>query len=169
MIGGEFTSVNGVPRTQIARLNSDGSLDQAFNLIFAREQAFTINKINIQTDGKIVVSGDFNLVNGIMRYYHARLNPDGTTDQSFNSSLVIFDPRFLLPNGKFLAMYRPPSSPRIVRLNSDGSQDTGFAEIVLRVSGRQARSDLFDVQLKATARYFLLVDFTAAAAPEGQV
>jgi len=43
----------------------------------------TVFAIAAQPDGKILIGGQFNAVNGIQRLNLARLNPDGTLDASF--------------------------------------------------------------------------------------
>ena len=79
VIGGNFTSVNGQPRNFIARLNSNGSLDLAFNPN-ANSDA---ENLALQADGKIVVGGSFTTIGGFARNYIARLNPDGSADPGF--------------------------------------------------------------------------------------
>ncbi|MCF8459671.1 MAG: T9SS type A sorting domain-containing protein [Flavobacteriales bacterium] len=57
VIGGSFTSYDGTPRNRIARLNIDGSLDATFD---SGEGANgMIQTASIQTDGRIVIGGDF--------------------------------------------------------------------------------------------------------------
>lgn len=68
IIGGDFTSVNGVTHNRLARLDSSGNLDASFTPSFSS----SVSSIVIQADGKIVV-GTTSLV---------RLNSDGTTDTS---------------------------------------------------------------------------------------
>ncbi|MEP6900614.1 MAG: delta-60 repeat domain-containing protein, partial [Actinomycetota bacterium] len=76
LIGGQFTSVGGLPRTYLARLNTDGTPDTAF--------APTLNNpvvtLDLETDGKIVIGGYFSVVNGQTRTNLARLNADGSLD-----------------------------------------------------------------------------------------
>src|SRR5450755_336324 len=55
LIGGDFTTVLGVTRNRIARLNPDGTLDTAFN----PNANATVQSIAVQTDGKILVGGGF--------------------------------------------------------------------------------------------------------------
>ena len=55
LIGGSFTTVLGVPRNNIARLNTDGTLDTAFN----PNANGAVYAIAVQADGKILVGGDF--------------------------------------------------------------------------------------------------------------
>ena len=41
----------------------------------------------LQADGKIMIGGNFTSFNGTSRYHIARLNADGTLDNSFNPGL----------------------------------------------------------------------------------
>ncbi|MBK7392594.1 MAG: delta-60 repeat domain-containing protein [Chloracidobacterium sp.] len=61
LIGGIFTSILGTARNNIARLNTDGTLDTAFNPN-ANGGVFAIA---LQPDGKIVVGGEFFGTNSI--------------------------------------------------------------------------------------------------------
>ena len=83
LLGGDFTSISGVPRNHIARLNPDGTLDTAFNPN-ANESVFAIA---VQPDGKILVGGLFhgaNSIGGQARNYVARLDGITGAADSFN-------------------------------------------------------------------------------------
>ena len=80
LIGGSFDSVLGVTRNNIARLNTNGTLDTAFN----PNANFSVLSIALQTDGKILTGGNFNTMGGQTRNHIARLHPDGTIDSSFD-------------------------------------------------------------------------------------
>lgn len=82
LIGGDFTSVNGVPLNRIARLNSDGSVDTAFNPPGGAGDV--VSAIALQTDGRVLIGGAFTNVNGVAFNHLARLNDDGTVDPTFN-------------------------------------------------------------------------------------
>jgi uncharacterized delta-60 repeat protein len=90
LIGGVFTTLspNGGPpvtRNYIARLNTDGTLDTAFNANFdPRPGGAWVNTIAVQADGKILAGGQFFSIGGQPRSNIARLNPDGTLDTAFN-------------------------------------------------------------------------------------
>lgn len=81
LITGDFTSVHGVTRNRVARLNTDGSLDTSFDP--GAGSALAVRAIVVQPDGKILVGGDFTTFGGSPREYVVRLNPDGTVDTSF--------------------------------------------------------------------------------------
>jgi len=82
LIGGAFSLINGVVRRSIARLNADGSVDATFNPRSGANNS--VNAILLQTDGKIIIGGNFTTFNGIRRNRLARLNPNGSLDD-FNA------------------------------------------------------------------------------------
>jgi uncharacterized delta-60 repeat protein len=132
MIGGVFTTYNGTSINRIARLNTDGTLDASFNPGIGANG--TINKLTIQSDGKIIMSGQFTSYNGNAMNRIARLNNDGTLDLSFNpgtgannqirANSIQSDGKIII-TGQFTA-YNGTSRNRIARLNTDGTLDTTF-------------------------------------------
>lgn len=94
LIGGYFTSYNGLARKHIARLNSDGTLDTSFG--FAVGLDSTVKEIVLQSDGKILVIGDFLDFDGISRKKIARLNADGTLDTTFILETELMESKRLL-------------------------------------------------------------------------
>lgn len=79
-VGGPFSSINGTSRMSLARINSDGTLDAAFD---ANLPISEIRSVLLQPSGKLLIGGNFFLPGD--RRGFARLNPDGTLD-SFNPS-----------------------------------------------------------------------------------
>lgn len=142
IVGGNFGAFNDVPQGNITRLNSDFSIDIAFNTNGIGFDTLlvppAVRDIEIALAGKIVVAGNFTIFNGVARKKVARLNPDGRLDASFNfnteDARSIYD---VLPlsNGKILVVGTYNSTgvtttfplPRLVlRLNEDGSPDTSL-------------------------------------------
>jgi uncharacterized delta-60 repeat protein len=87
MIGGSFGTLtpNGgssLARVGLARLNADGTVDMAFGNPNVNGQ---VDSIVAQSDGKVIVGGQFTLIAGQMRNRIARLNLDGTAD-SFDAN-----------------------------------------------------------------------------------
>jgi uncharacterized delta-60 repeat protein len=80
LIGGLFSSVLGVARNNIARLNTDGTLDAAFNPNANNE----VRAIAVQADGKILAGGDFTSIGGQTRNRMARLDPTTGSADSFD-------------------------------------------------------------------------------------
>ena len=81
LIGGAFTNVNGFNLGNFARLNQNGSVDTNFDLNLGANG--TVDAIAIQTDGRILIGGNFTSVNGVNLNYVARLNSDGSLDTNF--------------------------------------------------------------------------------------
>ena len=83
LIGGNFTSIGGVPRRAVARLNADGSLDASFIPADIPSNG-TVYAVVIQTDNQILIGGSFNDIDGVaMTANLARLNTDGSLDITF--------------------------------------------------------------------------------------
>ena len=80
LIGGQFTSVLGVTRNRIARLNPDGTLDTAFD----PNADGAVESIAVQADGKILVGGFFSTIGGQTRNRIARLDPVTGQADSFD-------------------------------------------------------------------------------------
>lgn len=134
LVGGNFTAYNGTTRIRIARLNTDGSLDTTFNP--GTGFNFTVSTISIQTDGKIIVGGDFTEFNGTSRIRVARLNSDGSLDNTFNSlsyfnnnvsTTAIQADGKIIVGGLFTFSYgNGNEATRLVRLNTDGTPDITY-------------------------------------------
>jgi uncharacterized delta-60 repeat protein len=132
-IGGTFTSYNGTTVNRIARLNIDGSLDNTFDTSSGFNG--TINKVAIQTNGKIYTGGSFTTYNGTTVNRIARLNIDGSLDNTFNNgsgsnstietAAIQTDGKIIIGGGGFIT-YNGTTVNRIARLNIDGSLDNTF-------------------------------------------
>ena len=96
LIGGSFSSVDGIARGNIARLNADGTVDGVFN----PDVNSNVLAVAPLSSGQILIGGNFSLLapNGSTTGYAvsnlARLNSDGSVDLTFNPS----------PNGSVFAI-----------------------------------------------------------------
>lgn len=128
ILGGSFSKVNGTPRSSIALLNLNGSLDQSFSpdLIYDESSGVygTVLSIAEQSDGKFLIGGQFRNVGNEERISFARLNTDGTIDLSFNppSLGILHHAISLQADGKIITY----SSGGLSRHFLDGSLDTSF-------------------------------------------
>ncbi|HYN85413.1 MAG TPA: delta-60 repeat domain-containing protein, partial [Pyrinomonadaceae bacterium] len=131
IIAGSFTTVNGVARNNIARLNADGSLDTSF-LSSNSGPDDLVRGLAVQPDGKLVIHGFFFLVDGVQRGALARLNADGTLDQTFdphppaNIEAVVVQPDGKILIGGFFNFIDTTPRQSVARLKADGSLDTTF-------------------------------------------
>ncbi|AFM05996.1 hypothetical protein Fleli_3682 [Bernardetia litoralis DSM 6794] len=140
IVTGNFEELNGTAiGGNIARLNLDGSLDASF--IQGVGFSWYTDRVNFQSDGKMIVAGSFSSYNGATVYNLARLNADGALDNSFSVRNIKRSQGYLveLANGKFLTTLNVSESG-IDRLNADGSHDdtfnpnTGFNNTILQTA-----------------------------------
>lgn len=137
LVGGNFTTYNGTASSKIIRLDASGSIDPTFN-IGTGIHGF-VRAIAIQTDGKILVGGEFDSYNDTARPYLVRLDASGSLDTTFNTgtgfewhpketvnAIVIQPDGKILVGGEFSNYDGVDRSWNILRLNADGSVDAGF-------------------------------------------
>lgn len=130
----------GLSDFEMTRYNIDGSLDNTFDgdgkvtTTIGSVYPAICNSIAIQSDGKIILAGSFNLGLAIVRY-----NTDGSLDNTFDSDGIesiyfpfvgVVNSIAVQPDGKILlAGYTYSGSNNnfaIVRINIDGSLDNTF-------------------------------------------
>jgi uncharacterized delta-60 repeat protein len=143
LVGGLFANYAGTTgRNNFIRLNSDGTLDTAFCVNATDGTKFNspIQSIFIQSDGKILVGGNFTNYAGTSgRSYLIRLNSDGTLDTAFCanatdvgkfnnsvSTIAVQSDGKVLVGGNFTNYPGGANRNRLIRLNSDGTVDDPF-------------------------------------------
>ena len=142
LVEGGFTSIGNQSLTNLARLNPDGSVDASFQppvFTFGRTTGITIlggGVVLIQPDGKILVGGLYDKVNGLAHTNIVRLNADGSLDSTFNAQADLFDcwgvqtlmlqadGKIIIGDDSYTLNGRP--CPFLGRLNSNGSTDASF-------------------------------------------
>ena len=121
-------------RARIARLDRLGNVDQSFGTTTGASDDVT--SVAVQPDGKVLVAGLFTEFNQNSHGRLVRLNVDGTVDNTFNDGGSGFNSVVnaiaLQPDGKLIVAgsfteYNPANANFLVRLNPDGTRDTGFA------------------------------------------
>ena len=143
LIGGSFSSVNSVARPNIARLNSDGSLDKSFNPSGftvaggTRVRGIGIQSIGLNAGQIVIAGGPFTVGSGT--YSVLRLNSiDGSLDTTFtltaNSTLGFT----VAGSGQRAGMLGLLSDDRIaivdtsvVQLGANGGLDPTFTPAVI--------------------------------------
>ena len=136
LIGGDFTSGVG-PRSRIARLNEDGSVDNGFALLVTPNAA--VRAVLVQDDGAVLLGGAFNQIGGLGRNRLARLDAQGRVDQLLEAGLFNNQPRAIavqsdgrvLVGGRFFDI-NGASRRHLARLHPNGAVDSSFAPIISR-------------------------------------
>ena len=132
IVGGEFFFFNGTSTQSIARLNTNGTLDNSF--FGAITDGDPIKVLTVQSNDQILVGDGFEFVNGTARNNIARLNSNGTLDASFNPGLALDNDVSAIAvqtNGQIVIGGAPfdisgASRHGLVRLNSNGTLDAPF-------------------------------------------
>ncbi len=138
LVGGQFATVGGVARNNLARFNADGSLDTAFN----PNANGPVRAIVLQGDNRIVIGGDFTTLQpgatgtAATRNRIARLNADGTVEATFNPNLggqlqpqvhaLLLQPSGQIVAGGTFTTVGTTTRNFIARFNADGSLDAAF-------------------------------------------
>ena len=129
---GTFTGYNGNTVGRIVRLNSDGSVDNTFSA-GTGFNSFTYGGIHQLSNGQYMVFGDFTSYNGTGKIRAARLNNDGTIDNSYTpSSISNFVANSVIDSqnrayiiGAFGSV-SGVTTTGIARLTSGGTYDTSY-------------------------------------------
>jgi uncharacterized delta-60 repeat protein len=132
LIGGDFTAYNGTSRTNLARLNSDGSLDATFAPVNGANSRVTC--FAPLADGRIVAGGWFTSIAGQARNYLACLNTNGSFNAGFNSGVGpdgFIDTVVSRPNGRLLVggtfnTFNGVLNRKIIGLQTNGVPDVTF-------------------------------------------
>ena len=134
ILGGNFNFYSGSSIGYMLSLESDGTRTPTGSL-WNPGTGFnsTVNSMTTQSDGKIVAGGGFTTYSGSGATRIARINTNGTIDTTFNIGTGINNTTNALAvqaDGKIVAAgqfttYSGSNKNRIVRINTNGTSDTG--------------------------------------------
>lgn len=140
VIGGGFTEVTDnsisdpikeVPRSKMARILPDGTLDPGFVPPVFSWGGSAVNSevlcVAVRTDNKVYVGGQFNAVDGVPSSPLVRLNADGTLDSAFTAAIGgTVHSVSLQSDGQILAS-NDQNGQGLKRLNTNGTADATFS------------------------------------------
>jgi uncharacterized delta-60 repeat protein len=88
IVGGSFTSYNGISANRIIRLNPSGTIDSSFNVGSGFDGI--VETIGLQSNGKIIIGGRFTTFNGSSPFASRmiRLNTNGSVDNTFSITIA---------------------------------------------------------------------------------
>ena len=160
LIGGTFTTYNGVGISGLARLNSNGTLDASFNPGGAGTVG-AVQSIFPQADGKYLISGsNLSSYNGTARFSVIRVNNDGTLDTAFSSPFTtaqFVEMTSLQSDGKAVigGLFAIAGYTNVARLNTNGSIDNTF-----NVGGTGPNDGVYAVHVLPDNRILIGGEFT---------
>jgi uncharacterized delta-60 repeat protein len=132
VVAGLFTSFNGFMHKGVCRLNTNGSVDQTFGLGAGIDNAALA--LALQSDGRILVGGQFSQVDLTQRFNLARLNTNGSVDLTFDpgngpsgdvNAIVIQPDGAIIIGGTFIG-YNGFARGGIARVLANGVLDPSF-------------------------------------------
>lgn len=138
LIAGYFDRYSNTAANSILRLKPDGTIDQTFNsgkgAQYTNSQpGAIIYDIELQPDGKILITGTFDSFNDVLRSGIVRLNTDGSVDLTFVPSVPTRLYNFgngdflqLQADGKTLYYRTSETGNKLFRLNTNGTLDASF-------------------------------------------
>jgi uncharacterized delta-60 repeat protein len=146
LIGGDFSQMNGVARSNLARLELNGTLEATFNPSIDGAVHSVINTF----DGKIGIAGFFSNVGGSAHKSLAKLNMDGTVVSAFAPTVNLAaedlieqaDGKIIV--GGIINNVNGTSVGNIARIETDGTFDSTFnpmpssnvSKILLQADGK---------------------------------
>lgn len=181
LCGGKFTQFNGQANASMVRLNTNGTIDNSFNIGLGFKNiinSFTedgiIKTIDIQSDNKIIVGGKFLKFNNIVKINLVRLNTNGTIDNSFNIGIgggnntsdgtnngqiyrIIYDnsSNKIYTTG-IINNFNGNPSFNLLRLNIDGTIDTTFNfTSIIGYNGLNSNGYIYDMNLQSNGKILL--------------
>ena len=155
VIVGAFTTVNGVSRRRIARLESNGALDASFDPGTGANG--DVVDVALQADGRILIAGSFSSYNGTNRQQIARLHATGGLDLSFDPAevwdgsvtcLALQPDGKVLMGGSFLSVAGMARNG-VARLTSTGALDPSF------VPQSETNAQVFTLALQVDAKILI--------------
>ncbi len=122
LISGGFTVLRGNARNYFARLSTDSSVDQSFSIGDGANDF--VRAMAIQSNGKIVIGGEFSAVQGVARPGLATILPSGALDTTTAAPTSSPWKLALQANNKVLSAGFITGS--VARFNADLSSDPLF-------------------------------------------
>jgi uncharacterized delta-60 repeat protein len=155
VVAGYFSRSGETQRHTLARLKPDGAWDDQFKTgigVSNDQQGNSpggISSIQVLTDGRLLIGGAFQYVDGVSRRGIARLNNDGTLDTSFQPVWSETAKIRVQDDGRILV-----STPwgDFARLLPDGSRDSSFRLDLVH--------SVFDFALQSEGRILVGGNFT---------
>ena len=138
VLAGNFTTVNGLKRVRVARLNRNGLLDASFDT--GKGPDGSVYAVSVLSSGKILVGGLFVTVDGLSARRLALLGVDGSLDRSLNigsgfngpvRSIEMRADGLVLIGGAFTKFNHVPQN-KVALIGLDGSLvENNFNELAL--------------------------------------
>jgi uncharacterized delta-60 repeat protein len=125
LLGGSFTTYAGVTQNRFVRVNSNGTVDNTFNI--GSGPISWVKHISVLSNNNSVISGDFSSYNATARNYVAEITSTGSLNSNFVPNTIpgsYVNVNKILSNGQILV--GGIFSKGIALLNSNGTSNPSF-------------------------------------------
>lgn len=126
IVGGNFTTYNGITANRLIRLNIDGTIDSTFQT--GTGLVGSVNVIHVLSDGSILIGGNISKYNDVNVSSVIKLSSTGVLDQTFTTNIGTIAGSVtdieLLADGKLVATGLFAGC--IVKFASNGTVDNTF-------------------------------------------
>ncbi|RZJ71793.1 T9SS type A sorting domain-containing protein [Flavobacterium sp.] len=172
IVAGYFWTYNGEHHQLIARLNSDGSIDNSFaSGVFGFSGTSgvqpSIAAAVVDADGKIYVTGNFNRFNGANCGNMIRLNPNGSKDTSFPVSNAGTEPNFSAQGSVKVMVPHPAGGVMVGFNNQTGSSGNGLMRVFANGATINYATDyyprVFDVKFQSDQKMLLALGYNGGS------
>lgn len=176
LVGGNFTSYNATACNRLVRLNANGTVDAAFVAAMGVGAEAPVNAIAIETNGKILVGGEFTTFAGGTMKGLVRVTSAGARDTGspltlpFIPTWTVINALIAQDDGKIMAVgsfytdnLATGFRSGVARLNSNGTRDTSFdPDAGLHISGNKGTlRNGYAIIRQTDGKYVVGGDFTA--------
>ena len=167
VIGGDFTTWNGVAAGGVVRLNADGTTDAAFTTSTGTGANGEVHVVALEADQQIILAGHFTSWDGTTVGRVVRLSPGGTRETAFTTnvgtganalvySVVVQTDQKIVMVGDFTT-WNGAVGGRIVRLSPDGTSDSTFNAN----AGTGANGSVWSIAMQTDQKIVMVGDFTS--------
>lgn len=145
LVGGFFRNYNGIQCKDLIRINNDGSFDLEFYENIKGLSLSTVEKIDLQSNGKILVGGDNFLI---------RLNIDGSIDDTFAKIDYWIRDFKSQPDGKIFLAYNSGNLDSLVRLDEQGNKNLTYFSSESYIQNINIHGDKIYMVLNSSHYYY---------------
>jgi uncharacterized delta-60 repeat protein len=161
LVAGGFERIG---KDKVVRLNNNGSLDNSFKVDLGN-----VKFITEQSDGKIILIGDFDTYKGVSANRIIRLNSDGSIDKSFIPQMPSnyrAKNVSIKPDGKILVggesrdfIDNRVTTKGVIRLNNDGSKDETFSKRLIQSPYNGFEENIRSIAVQSDGKIVVVGDF----------
>lgn len=155
LAGGNFTGYNGESAHYVARILTNGTIDLLFSPDFSTGNTYAINAIHVTPQGKILIGGEFEMVNNLTCSGLVQLTNTGATDVTFNiTSQVNSLITSICPTSSGKYIITGSFYAKAIRINPSGTHDNTFG---ITIQHPQFDSQIINQAIELQNGEFLLV------------